>query len=70
MKEFSILLEQAPLPIDESKADDIFTYLESFMFVLEKWSEGLESNKDDKTNFLDTSLTSDLKTIVTMWTTK
>ena len=70
MKDFSILLEDTPSPINESKIDDIFTYLESFMFTLDKWSEGLESNIDEKENVLDASLVSDLKTIITMWGTK
>lgn len=70
MKKFSVLLKDSPFPTDESKTEDAFTYLESFMFVLGKWSDGLGSNLDDKANFLDTSLINDMKSIIKMWTAK
>ena len=68
MKEFSMILKDRELPDDKVIVYDIFVLLESFMFVLGKWSDKLKNGDSDKLNDLDASLISDMQTIITMWT--
>jgi len=68
MKEFSIVLDDTSLPDDKFLVHDTFVLLESFMFVLGKWSEKLSDGDNEQLNDLDASLISDMQTIISMWT--
>ena len=68
MRNFSVTIRDNKPPKDEMDIRKIFVFLESFMFVLEKWSEALTSNSNDNLNYLDASLISDMQTIISMWT--
>jgi len=67
MTNFSSTINNNPLPNNEQSVKNIFVLLESFVYVIGKWQEDLESGDESKVNILDASLNSDMKTITHMW---
>lgn len=55
------------LPEDKQSAMNIFILLETFMYVLGRWTDDLSSNDVTSVNKLDASIINDLHTIRTMW---
>ena len=68
MGNFSRVLRDNEIPDKKEDIVNVFTLLESFIFVLKKWQEGLSLKAYESINFLDASLISDMDTIVMMWT--
>jgi len=60
-------MTENPLPRDESKTQDIFMFLEAFMYILGKWQKDLIEQEDNKIDQLDVSIIGDLETITNMW---
>jgi len=67
MQEFAEFIKITPLPKEENIRKDIFLLFESFIFVLQKWQNDLLSYGEDKLNFLDDSLVSDMRMITNIW---
>ena len=70
MKVFALTLKDNPLPENGDDIKNIFMLLESFMYVLGKWQNDLESGDSNNINSLDASMISDMHTITNMWTQK
>lgn len=68
MHNFAQMIETTPLPQDEETVRNIFTFLETFVYVLSKWHDDLSSGDESKLNQLDASIISDMLTIENMWT--
>ena len=64
MKSFVLILHENPFPEDK---ETIFMLLESFLYVLEKWQNELESGNKEMINFFDASIINDMTTISNMW---
>jgi len=64
---FSVVMKENDLPEDEELVKNIFTILESFMYVLGKWQDDLKANDLRSINRLDASLISDIQTISNLW---
>jgi CheY-like chemotaxis protein len=60
-------LKSSPLPATQNEVINIFTLLESFVFVLKKWQTNLQNRKFESINYLDASLISDMNTIILMY---
>jgi len=67
MNKFSKAVEAQPLPKDTSKTEEIFMFLEAFMYILGKWQKDIAEQSDEKINHLDTSIIGDIETITNMW---
>jgi len=67
MQKFAEFIQTTSLPEEESLKTNIFLLFESFIFVLEKWQNDLLSYGEDKLNFLDASLISDMHMITNLW---
>jgi len=70
LKEFIISLQENELPATYEEISDIFTLVESFVFVLKKWQVNLENREFESINYLDASLISDMHTIVMMYSSQ
>lgn len=70
MQNFSVASKINPLPVDESNIYKIYVFLESYMFVLGKWIDDIESTSEEKLSILNASLIKDLEIIVSMWCDK
>ena len=70
LRSFVSSLENAPLPSTQEEVINIFTLLESFVFVLKKWQTNLQNKKFESINYLDASLISDMNTIILMYTSQ
>jgi hypothetical protein len=57
-------------PEDEKTIENILMLLESFMFVLWKWTRELSRGDIGSINYLDKSLINDINTISDMWLDK
>lgn len=68
MSSFSHTIRETPLPQDIEVVRNIFTFLETFVYVLSKWHKDLSSGDESKLNQLDASIISDMTTIENMWT--
>jgi len=68
LREFIYSIENNPLPSTNDEIINIFTLLESFIFVLKKWQENLQNKNFESVNYLDASLISDMNTIIMMYT--
>jgi len=68
MSAFSQMMRVTPLPANEEHVRNIFTFLETFVYVLSKWHNDLSSGDESKLNQLDASIISDMATIKNMWT--
>jgi len=68
MNGFAITLKDNPVPEDKEQVINTFMLLESFLFVLKKWNEDIESISEGELNFFDASIINDMKTITMMWT--
>jgi len=67
LSSFVSSLENAPLPSTKEEVVNIFTLLESFVFVLKKWQINLQNREFESINYLDASLISDMNTIILMY---
>jgi len=67
LSSFVLSLEEAPLPASKEDVVNVFTLLESFVFVLKKWQTNLQNKKFESINYLDASLISDMNTIILMY---
>jgi len=67
MQNFAEFIKTTPLPNEENLKKDIFLLFESFIFVLHKWQDDLLSYGEDKLNYLDASLVSDMSMITNLW---
>jgi YesN/AraC family two-component response regulator len=67
MFDLAKVIEANNLPDDEENRSNIFLFLESFMHVLGKWQNSLDTLEQDKLNYLDASLINDMTTISNMW---
>jgi len=67
LNSFVMSIENNPLPETEEEILNIFTLLESFVFVLKKWQVNLQNREFESINYLDASLIGDMKTIVMMY---
>ncbi len=70
MSNFSITLKENPLPEDIENTKNVFMFLETFMYVLDRWHTDLFSGDENKINALDASIINDMHTITNMWTQK
>jgi len=70
MQKFATTMKNTPLPKDREIVNNVFVFLETFIYVLSKWHNDLSSGDEDKLNQLDSSIISDMETIVNMWTLK
>ena len=68
MSGFSDTMRDVPLPQNPETIHNIFTFLETFVYVLSKWHDDLSSGDESKLNQLDASIISDMATIQNMWT--
>jgi len=68
MTNFANTIKENSLPENEENIRNTFMLLESFMYVLGKWQNGLLDGNSNNINSLDASMISDMKTIVNMWT--
>lgn len=68
MSSFAETIKETALPEDEECVHNIFTFLETFVYVLSKWHDDLSSGEESKINQLDASIISDIETIQNMWT--
>ena len=68
LNSFVSSIEHNPLPSTSQEIVDIFTLLESFIFVLKKWQTNLANGEFDSINYLDASLIGDMETIVMLYT--
>lgn len=68
MSGFAEIMKDIPLPTDEETVHNIFTFLETFIYVLSKWHDDLSSGDESKINQFDASIISDMETIQNMWT--
>ena len=64
---FSVVMKDNELPEDEELVKNIFTILESFMYVLGKWQDDLKAKDLRSVTRLDASLISDIQTISNLW---
>jgi len=64
---FSIVMKDNDLPEDDELVKNIFTILESFMYVLGKWQDDLKAKDLRSVTRLDASLISDIQTISNLW---
>ncbi len=67
LNSFVISIENNPLPSTEEDVLNVFTLLESFVFVLKKWQINLQNREFESINYLDASLISDMNTIIMMY---
>lgn len=67
MREFASIISAADLPHDHTKKMDVFLFLESFIYVLGKWQDELVAGDEERINFYDASLISDMQMIGNMW---
>jgi len=68
MSSFSETMREIPLPEDRETIHNIFTFLETFIYVLSKWHDDLSSGDETNLNQFDASIISDMETIINMWT--
>ncbi len=67
MMSFTKAMQQYPLPRDESKTEEIFMFLEAFMYILGKWQKDLLDKDSHNVHQLDVSIIGDIETITNMW---
>jgi len=67
MSDFSQMMRTTQLPNSEENVRNIFTFLETFVYVLSKWHNDLSSGDESKINQFDASIISDMATIKNMW---
>ena len=67
MSDFSHMMRTTQLPNSEEHVRNIFTFLETFVYVLSKWHNDLSSGDESKVNQFDASIISDMATIKNMW---
>lgn len=67
MKEFIHVLKDNPIPESLDERENIFMLLETFLFVLAKWQNELESGNKEMINFFDASIINDMNTISSIW---
>ncbi len=67
MLDLTHIIKSVQLPDEEESRLNIFLFLESFMHVLGKWQDDLALLQQDKLNYLDASMISDMVTISNMW---
>lgn len=68
MSSFSHTIKHTPLPQNQESLRNVFTFLETFVYVLSKWQDDLSSGEESQLNQLDASIISDMRTIENMWT--
>ena len=67
MQNLTKAMSSYPEPKDSSKTEEIFMFLEAFMYILGKWQKELLEQSDEKVDQLDVSIIGDLETITNMW---
>lgn len=70
MTHFANTMKETPLPETQENINNVFMFLETFVYVLSKWQNDLSSGDENKLNQLDASIISDMNTITNMWTQK
>ncbi len=55
------------IPEDKQQMGSILSILESFLFTLKRWQNSWTSEQERSTNFFDSSLLSDINTIISLW---
>jgi DNA-binding response OmpR family regulator len=70
MQKFAKIMQNTPLPEDKEIVNNVFIFLETFIYVLSKWHNDLSSGDENKLNQFDSSIISDMETIINMWTLK
>ncbi len=70
MIKFVKAVEASPLPQNEENTDEIFMFLEAFMYILGKWQKDLLEENGEKLKRLDVSIIGDIETITNMWLAK
>ena len=68
MSNFAQTMRGTPLPENPEVRNNVFTFLETFVYVLSKWQDGLAIGEESSLNQLDASIISDMHTIINMWT--
>ena len=61
------IMKTNDLPEDRDSAMNIFILLETFMYVLGRWTDELSANDVSSVNKLDASIINDLHTLGSMW---
>lgn len=67
MMNFVSTLQENPIPDSQEERENIFMLLESFLYVLVKWQNELESRNKEMINFFDASIINDMTTIINIW---
>ncbi len=67
MMQFTKAITNQAMPKDVSKTEEIFMFLEAFMYILGKWQKDLLEQEDEKVDQLDVSIIGDIETITNMW---
>jgi hypothetical protein len=60
-------MHQESEPKNSNNREEIFNFLEAFMYILGKWQKDIIEQKDEKINQLDVSIIGDLETITNLW---
>ena len=68
MLAFSNTMRDSDIPESEETINNVFMFLETFIYVLSKWHQDIASGDESKLNQLDASIISDMNTITNMWT--
>ena len=58
---------QEEQPKNPNNHEEIFNFLEAFMYILGRWQKDIIAEKDEKINQLDVSIIGDLETITNLW---
>ncbi len=60
-------MHQEDEPKNRNNKEEIFNFLEAFMYILGTWQKDIINQKDEKINHLDVSIIGDLETITNLW---
>ena len=60
-------MHQEVEPKDNANSEEIFNFLEAFMYILGTWQKDLMDQKNQEVNQLDVSIIGDLETITNLW---
>lgn len=66
-KKLSEVTQNEAMPDDEHQVKNILSMLESFLFTLNRWQDSWTSENKTSANFFDDSLSSDIETIISLW---
>ena len=70
LKALSLMIENEELPDDKEAINNIFIYMESFVYVLGKWQNAITVSSLKEINYFDESIISDINLIMQHWREK